>query len=64
VKTPSITGNRILLENGLPVARFIADDVEEFPGISEQASYEARQRLMVIKQWPGPSQFNKQSGSV
>ena len=48
-KTPSITGNRILLENGLPVARVMADELEEFPGISHQASQEAKKNLLVIR---------------
>ena len=54
VKTPSVAGNRILLENGLPVARVLADELEEFSGISEQASREARQRLLVVRHWPNP----------
>ena len=48
-KTPAITGNRILLENGLPVARVMADELEEFPGISHQASLEAKKNLLVIR---------------
>jgi ATP-dependent Lhr-like helicase len=55
VKTPASMGNRILLENGLPVARCLGDDLEEFKGISQQASSEARQRLQVLKSWPHPS---------
>ena len=51
VKTPAITGNRILLENGLPVARTLGDNLEEFAGISPPASREAR-RMLVIKPWP------------
>ena len=51
VKTPAITGNRILLENGLPVARFIGEELEEFPGISKLASHAARQRLLVVRPW-------------
>jgi len=51
-KTPAITGNRILLENGLPVARIMAEELEEFPKISTQASHEARRRLLVVKPWP------------
>ena len=53
-KTPATTGNRILLENGLPVARILGDELEEFPGISAAASREARMRLQVVKPWPGP----------
>jgi len=48
-KTPSLTGNRILLQNGVPVARIMGEDMEEFSGISHQASLEARQRLSVIR---------------
>jgi ATP-dependent Lhr-like helicase len=52
VKTPAVTGNRILLENGLPVARAMGEELEEFPGISDQASREAGQRLLVVRPWP------------
>jgi ATP-dependent Lhr-like helicase len=52
VKTPSVTANRILLENGLPVARSLGDELDEFKGISRQASQQARQRLLVVKAWP------------
>ena len=45
-KTPAISGNRILLENGIPVARTMGEELEEFPGISQQASHEAKQRLL------------------
>jgi len=54
-KTPSISGNRILLENGLPVARILGDELEQFKGISHQASKEARNRLPVVRQWPNPA---------
>ncbi len=50
-KTPAITGNRILLENGLPVARTLGEELEEFSGISAQASGEARRRLLVVRHW-------------
>jgi ATP-dependent Lhr-like helicase len=53
VKTPAITGNRILLENGLPVARTMGDELDEFSGISDQARREARHRLPVVRPWPG-----------
>jgi ATP-dependent Lhr-like helicase len=53
-KTPSLSSNRILLENGLPVARCMADELEEFPGISSQASREARKRLIVVTPWRNP----------
>ncbi len=51
VKTPSIAGNRILLENGLPVARVIGDELEEFANISANASREAHKRLLVVRPW-------------
>jgi len=51
-KTPALTGNRILLENGLQVARTMGEELEEFPRISARASHEARQRLLVVKKWP------------
>ncbi|RLA41743.1 MAG: hypothetical protein DRR42_24320 [Gammaproteobacteria bacterium] len=54
-KTPAITGNRILLENGLPVARILGEELEEFPGISTQASREARRRLLVVRSWSDPA---------
>lgn len=50
-KTPALNGNRILLENGLPVARCIGNELEEFAGISEQAAREAGQRLPVVRPW-------------
>ncbi len=52
VKTPATTGNRILLESGLPVARILGENLEEFNGISDRASREARARLPVVKAWP------------
>jgi ATP-dependent Lhr-like helicase len=55
VKTPAVIGNRILLENGLPVARAMGEELEEFPGISDQASREAGQRLLVVRSWPNPA---------
>ena len=48
-KTPAVTANRILLENGLPVARILGEDLEEFPRISDLASREAHSRLPVVK---------------
>jgi ATP-dependent Lhr-like helicase len=54
-KTPAISGNRILLENGLPVARILGDELQEFKGISHQASQEAHNRLPIVRQWPSPA---------
>jgi len=50
-KTPAVSGNLILLENGLPVARSMAETLEEFPGISAEASRVARRQLVVVKPW-------------
>ena len=50
-KTPANPGNRILLQDGVPVARVMGDDLDEFPGISERARRVARQRLPVIRPW-------------
>lgn len=54
VKTPAVTANRILLENGLPVARTLGEELEEFAGISDLASREARMKLPVVRHWSGP----------
>jgi ATP-dependent Lhr-like helicase len=51
-KTPATSGNRILLENGLPVARVLGDELEEFDGISQPARQQARQHLLVVRRWP------------
>jgi ATP-dependent Lhr-like helicase len=62
-KTPAITGNRILLENGLPVARTTGEELEEFPNISTRASCEAKQRLPMVRPWPNPV-LRTPSGSI
>ena len=54
-KTPSVSVNRILLENGLPVARMIGEELQEFATISAQASREANRRLLVVRPWPNSS---------
>ncbi len=46
VKTPSKAANRILLEYGVPAARFVGDEVEVLQGASRDASEEASQRLV------------------
>ena len=56
VKTPAISSNRLLLENGLPVARMMGNELERFKGISERASREAQRRLQVVRAWPGGAQ--------
>ena len=53
VKTPSVTGNRILLENGLPVARMLGEELQEFDNINAVASREAKKRLLVVRPWSG-----------
>jgi len=60
-KTPASSGNLVLLENGLPVARSMAETLEELPGISAEASRIARRQLVVVKPWL--HRFNKASGS-
>ncbi len=50
-RTPSQYSNRILLEDGLPVARLVADEVEELPGISDSARRRAREALQVVRPW-------------
>jgi len=53
VKTPALAGNRVLLENGVPVARILGDELEAFDGSSEQARREAERRLRVVRAWKG-----------
>lgn len=50
-RTPAQMNNRILLEDGLPVARLVSDEVEELPGISDASRAQARQMLTVIRPW-------------
>jgi ATP-dependent Lhr-like helicase len=50
-RTPSTAGNRILLEDGLPVARIAGDTFEEYPGISRHARAHARELLTVVRPW-------------
>ena len=47
-RTSATAGNRILLQDGVPVARIMGEEIEEFPGISESARREARRRLPVV----------------
>jgi len=60
-KTPATSGNLILLENGLPVARSLSETLEEFPGISAAASRVARSQLVKVKPWL--HRFHSASGS-
>ncbi len=48
VKTPAKAGNRILLENGLPVARLLGGKIELLPGAKDVSLVEAERRLRVI----------------
>jgi ATP-dependent Lhr-like helicase len=50
-RTPGAMNNRILLENGLPVARLIGAEIEEMKGISQQASIRARDLLTIVRPW-------------
>ncbi len=50
-RTPAAMNNRILLENGLPVARIIGDEVEELKGISPAAKSRARDLLIIVRPW-------------
>ncbi|MBT8069970.1 MAG: hypothetical protein KJO80_06020 [Gammaproteobacteria bacterium] len=54
-KTPSLSSNRILLENGLPVARMIAEELQKFERISTRASREASRPFQVVRPWPHSS---------
>jgi ATP-dependent Lhr-like helicase len=47
-RTPAVSGNRVLLEDGMPVARMVSDQFEELPGIGRQASARAREMLTVV----------------
>jgi ATP-dependent Lhr-like helicase len=50
-RTPAAMNNRILLEGGLPVARLISDEFEEFSSISKSASTRARDLLTIVRPW-------------
>ncbi len=50
-RTPAQMNNRVLLEDGLPVARLLGETVEELPGITKAARAQAEQLLSVIKPW-------------
>ena len=50
-RTPALASNRILLEDGLPVARMVADEYEELPGISTAARRNAAELLRVVTPW-------------
>jgi len=50
-RTPAGMNNRVLLEDGQPMARMLGEAYEELPGISERARLQARQRLTVVHAW-------------
>jgi ATP-dependent Lhr-like helicase len=50
-RTPAQMNNRVLLEDGLPVARLLGDELDELPGISHGAKAQARQLLTVVRPW-------------
>jgi len=50
-RTPAQAGHRILLEDGLPVARQVGVEVEELPGISNAARRSAPEMLRVVTPW-------------
>ncbi len=53
LRTPASPQNRILLEDGQPVARTLGDTLEAFPGIGRQARQYAHERLAVVRPWRG-----------
>ena len=59
-KTPAIAGNRILLENGVPVARTMGDELEVFSGTSEESAREAGNRLLVVRPWPNHAEMKQE----
>jgi ATP-dependent Lhr-like helicase len=50
-RTPAQAANRLLLEDGLPVARLVGGEVELLPGISAQAKQRAPDLLRVVTPW-------------
>ncbi len=50
-KTPAQAGNRILLEDGLPAARLLGEQVEPLPGGSREALRQAEESLRVVTPW-------------
>jgi ATP-dependent Lhr-like helicase len=50
-KTPALATHRLLLEDGLPVARWVGEQVEELPGISAAARHSAPDLLRVVMPW-------------
>ncbi len=50
-RTPAHAGNRILLQDGLPVARWMGDELELFDGASSVAKQRAEDLLRVVTPW-------------
>ena len=48
VKTPALSGNRILLENGIPAARLQGGEIEILPGAKTVTPIEAEKHLRII----------------
>jgi ATP-dependent Lhr-like helicase len=48
VKTPALSGNRILLENGIPAARLQGGEIEILPGAKAVTPIEAEKLLRII----------------
>ncbi len=50
-RTPATEGNRVLLEDGLPVARWVNGELDLLPSISDHARRSAEERLRVVTPW-------------
>ncbi|MEJ2534807.1 MAG: hypothetical protein P8008_04915, partial [Gammaproteobacteria bacterium] len=61
-RTAAIAGNRVLLEDGQPVARLLGDEVEELSGISERARRGARDAFRIVTPWRQSVGTMEQSG--
>jgi len=48
VKTPALSGNRILLENGMPAARLQGGEIEILPGAKAVSVTVAERQLRVV----------------
>jgi ATP-dependent Lhr-like helicase len=51
-KTPALAGHRLLLEDGLPVARLRNEQLEELPGITRRSRQIAPELLRGNFPWP------------
>jgi ATP-dependent Lhr-like helicase len=50
-RTPAVMSNRVLLENGLPVARMVSDEIEALSGISDEARLRYKDMLRIVRAW-------------